>query len=73
MTIETESKIKIWGNSLGILIPKESAARENLSPDDIVDVMITKKITLKDMFGALKDSKIDAQRMKDQSRKMWKM
>jgi len=71
MEIKTKTKIREWGNSLGIVIPKDVALKENLKAEDQVTVTILKKDTLEDFFGRLKGSKIDAQKMKDDSRKIW--
>ncbi len=73
MEIQTRARVKIWGNSLGIVIPKEIALQEDLEEDDIVDVTITKKNTLRNLFGKGKEIKIDSQKMKDEGRKTWKM
>ena len=35
--------IRKWGNSLGIVIPKEVVKETEVSEDDIVDVSIVKK------------------------------
>jgi len=73
MVMQTKTRIKEWGNSLGVTIPKEIVIKENLRPNDQVTITITKKEILKDFFGKLKKVKINAQKMKDESRKMWKM
>lgn len=73
MEIKTKTRIKEWGNSLGIIIPNEIVIKEKLNPDDQVIVTITKKDTLEDFFGKLKGSKIDSQKMKDESRKTWNL
>ncbi|HIH17635.1 MAG TPA: AbrB/MazE/SpoVT family DNA-binding domain-containing protein [Nanoarchaeota archaeon] len=67
-----KTKVKVWGNSLGIVLPREIVINERIRPEDEVTITITKKENLEDFFGKIK-SKIDAQKMKDESRKMWKM
>ena len=51
-----EDKAKKWGNSFGILIPKEVAKKINLTEGEIVqmDINIKKKI---DGFGKFKKAK----------------
>ena len=45
-------KIRKWGNSMALLIPKDEARSLNLSEDQEVAVEITKKDNpLKDLFG----------------------
>jgi len=63
-----ETKPKEWGNSLGIIIPKELAKKSNITTDTVVLVDIKKENPLKELFGALKDWKIDAQKVKDELR-----
>ena len=47
-----QCKIKKWGNSIGILIPKEEAKILNLSEGQEVAIEITKKENpLKELFG----------------------
>ena len=46
----TETKIKQWGNSLALIIPKEIAKREELNVGDIVKVEISKDKRV-DAFG----------------------
>ena len=48
--VMTETKIKQWGNSLALIIPKEIAKREELSAGDTVKVDISKEKRV-DAFG----------------------
>ncbi len=73
MAIQTKTKIREWGNSFGIVIPRELVIKEGFNVDDSVTVIIEKNQTLENFFGKLKNSKIDAQKMKDESRRIWKM
>lgn len=73
MVIQTRTKVREWGNSLGIVIPKEIVIKEGLRPNEHVTITISRKQILEDFFGKLKKARIDAQKMKDESRKMWKM
>jgi len=54
--MEVKAKTKKWGNSIGILIPKEAIRKENIKPDQEVTVLISAKpITKgKDIWGTLK-------------------
>ncbi len=75
MVIRAKSKIKEWGNSFGVVIPKEVVIREGLRPNEGVVITITRdKGTLEDFFGKLGgEVEIDTQKMKDEGRKMWGM
>ena len=57
--IECETKLKTWGNSIGIVIPKEKIEKEHLKIDQKVRVIIspTKMLKVKDIFGNLKNWK----------------
>jgi len=54
--IEHETKLKAWGNSIGVVIPKEDIKKEGLHVDQKVKVIITpvKTLKVKDIFGKLK-------------------
>lgn len=54
--MEIKAKTKKWGNSIGIIIPKEAIRKENIKPDQEVTVLISAKpITKgKDICGTLK-------------------
>ena len=57
--IECETKLKTWGNSIGIVIPKDKMNKEHLKANQIVRVIITpiKILRVKDIFGKLKSLK----------------
>ncbi len=54
--IEYETKLRKWGNSIGLIIPKEDAKREGLRDDESVRAVIIpkKSLKVKDIFGKLK-------------------
>ena len=56
---EYHTKLKAWGNSLGIIVPKEQAAKEQLKTEQEVTVIITPKnvLKVKHIFGTLKNWK----------------
>ena len=49
----TETKVRKWGNSLAMIIPKEITKQEDLNEGDIVKVDISKEKKI-DGFGILK-------------------
>ena len=56
MTIET--KTRKWGNSIGIIIPRDAAENLNIKPGEEVMLEIQKKgNVLKELFGAVKFGK----------------
>ena len=54
--MEIKVKTKKWGNSIGIVIPKEAVKQEKIKPNQEITLMIsTKSITKgKDIWGTLK-------------------
>ena len=73
--IEVQLMVKKWGNSLGMIIPAEIVQNRKLKEGSTIEILIPehKKMNIADLFGSLKDAKIDAQKMKDESRKIWDM
>ncbi|MBL7148227.1 MAG: AbrB/MazE/SpoVT family DNA-binding domain-containing protein [Nanoarchaeota archaeon] len=70
--MEIEARTKRWGSSLGIVIPKDLVERENLKKNQLIKILAVeteKKPKLKDIFGALKNWKINTQKFKDEIRK----
>ena len=67
--MESVAKLREWGSSIGLVIPKEIVRQESLKSGDEVVVEIKKAKTLKDLFGSLKSLKIDTQEFKDERRK----
>lgn len=70
--IERETTLRAWGNSIGLVIPKEDVKKENLHPDQKVKVIITpiKSVKVKDIFGKLKLKKSTEQIMKDTDKEL---
>ena len=66
----TEVIVKKWGNSMGILLPKELVEKKNLKENEKILVEVVKEADLKNIFGSLK-RKISGQEFKDLARKGW--
>ncbi len=51
-----ETKVKRWGNSLGIIIPSKAVEIRNIKENDSIKILIVKdsKKVLKKTFGLLK-------------------
>ena len=61
-----EVKTKKWGNSIGVVIPIETADKLNLKPEETIIIEITKKDkVLKELFGSLKFKKSTEQILKE--------
>ncbi len=58
-----------WGNSLGVVIPREEASREGLRENDEVEIVIRKAVDIRQLFGKYKFR--DLQSLKDELREGW--
>ncbi|MBI2542243.1 hypothetical protein HYV80_06040 [Candidatus Woesearchaeota archaeon] len=65
--LQYKAKLRNWGNSLGIVVPKEEATKQKLHPDQEVNVIITpsKTLKVKDIYGKLKFKQSTDQIMKE--------
>ena len=55
---KSDTKLKAWGNSVGVVLPKEALKEEGLAVNDEVEITLKKKSNpLKDAFGKLKEFK----------------
>lgn len=69
--IEIESYTRKWGNSLGIVIPKEIIEKENISENEKIVVRIKKKHKAEDFFGMLTDWKRPTDEIKKKMKEGW--
>jgi len=65
-----EVKLRKWGNSIGVVLPREIVESKKLKEDEKIIIEIVKVADLSKVFGSLK-SKISAQAMKDIARRGW--
>lgn len=64
-----KTEVKKWGNSLGIVLPKEVVEKEHIKENQKINIIIFKENNvLKETFGTFKFKK-SAQQMKDEIRK----
>ena len=64
---KSETKLRAWGNSVGVIIPKEVLKEEGLSINDEVEVILRKKSNpLKDAFGKLREFKAKSGKSTDE-------
>ena len=61
--------LKRWGNSYGVIIPKDVALREGINENDEVEVIIKRAGNIRDLFGKYRFE--DVQRLKDELREGW--
>jgi len=61
--------LRRWGNSYGVVIPKDVALKVGIKENDEVEVTIKRAVDLKDLFGKYRFE--DVQKLKDELRKGW--
>jgi antitoxin component of MazEF toxin-antitoxin module len=71
--VVVETRLKKWGNSLGLIIPKEVIDMEKLKEEEKVRVIVVSKNSskvLRETFGMLKGKiKKSTQQIKDELRR----
>ena len=70
--MEVESKTKKWGNSIGVIIPKDIIEKQNIKENETVILSIKKRLLVSEVFGILRDWKKDTQELKNEMRRGWK-
>ena len=65
--MEIKAKTRKWGNSIGVIIPKEVIRQQNITPDQEVTILINSKpiTTGKDIWGTFKSKKSTEQLMRE--------
>lgn len=61
-----------WGNSIGVILPKEFVEKQNIKENQEIILNIVKEVDLSDIFGMIKKRKMSGQKMKDLSREEWR-
>jgi hypothetical protein len=69
--IKMECTIKKWGNSVGIILPKDVVKELDLKPHDKINIEVEKGVKGREIFGLFPDWKINTQKVKDDSREDW--
>lgn len=68
----TEAVVRRWGNSLGVVLPKELVEQKHLKEEDKVIIDVVMKVDLRRSFGALKGkTRMSGQQFKDLVREGW--
>ncbi len=68
--LEFDARIKRWGNSFGLLIPKQEVNQERLKEKEELHVIIIRKNkAIEESFGMLKEWSETAQGIKDKTRR----
>lgn len=63
--------LKKWGNSKGVLLPKNFIEENNLKDDESFFIDVVREADFPEDFGVLKHVKMPGQRFKDLAKKGW--
>ena len=70
--ITIETKLKGWGRSIGVIVPKEAVIKEHLKEGDKVELIISKKTNaLRETFGKLKFKRTTDDILKEVDEESW--
>ena len=67
--MQARSKLKRWGNSFGVVVPREIVDKEGLKEGEEVEISVRKASDIQHLFGKYKFK--DLQGQKDRMRKGW--
>ncbi len=67
--MQSKAKLKRWGNSFGVVVPKEIVEKEGLKEGEEVEISVRKASDIKHLFGKypLKNLQFE----KEEMRKGW--
>lgn len=68
--MQAKSKLKKWGNSYGVVVPKEIVEKEGLREGEVVEISVRKAAEVERLFGRYPFK--DLQSQKDAMRKGWR-
>ncbi len=66
----TRARVRQWGSSLGIVVPRQVAKELRLKAGDEV-VLEIDQAGIEEAFGSSKDWVVDPQKLKDELRRGW--
>jgi len=65
-----EVKLRKWGNSIGLVLPKEYSKAHNLKENQTIVINVVKETDLSSIYGKLKGKvNLSSQKFKDELRK----
>lgn len=67
--MQGKSKLKKWGNSYGVVVPKEIVEKEGLKEGELVEISVRKAADVSHLFGRYPFN--DLQTQKEEMRKGW--
>lgn len=71
--LKIESRLRTWGRSVGVVIPKHIIKYQKLRPGDHVNLMLVKKTNvLRETFGKFKLNKSTEEILKEIDEEGWR-
>ncbi len=70
--IEAEAKVRKWGRSFGVVIPKEKIREGKIRENETIKILISKRTNvLKETFGTFKFRKSTQEMLDEIDRESW--
>ena len=70
--LEVEAKVRKWGRSFGVVIPKDKVKEEGIKENEIVRLLIAKRTNvLKETFGTMKFKRSTQEILDESDREDW--
>lgn len=70
--IEVETKVRKWGRSFGVVIPKEKIKEEGIKENETIKLLIAKRSNvLKETFGTFKFKKTTQEMLDEIDKESW--
>ena len=70
--LEVEAKVRKWGRSFGVVIPKDKVKEEGIKENETIKLLIAKKTNvLKETFGTFKFKKSTQEMLDEIDREAW--
>jgi antitoxin component of MazEF toxin-antitoxin module len=68
--MQAKSKLKRWGNSFGVVLPKDIVEKEGLREGEEVEISVRRASNIKQLFGKYPFENL--QQQKERMRRGWK-
>ena len=70
--LEVEAKVRKWGRSFGVVIPKDKIKQEGIKDNETITLLITKRTNvLRETFGTMKFKKSTDEMMREIDKELW--
>ncbi|MGI0088384.1 MAG: AbrB/MazE/SpoVT family DNA-binding domain-containing protein [Nitrosotalea sp.] len=67
--MQAKSKLKRWGNSYGVIVPKDIIEKEGIKEGELVEISVRRTVDVRRLFGRYRFKNLQAQ--KESMRKGW--